>query len=128
MGAETYALGYQNHSNRGLEWTQPSNEDLLPGLDAERLVVVPISFVHEQSETLVELDEDLRELAESHGKDFIRVPVPHDSDLLVEAWADLVEAMSAEPVARSSTPGPPLVRCLCRPIEGTYCLNGARFD
>src|SRR5262249_60424771 len=60
-----------------LEWTGPSTEDEIrrAGVDGVPLVVVPISFVSEHSETLVELDMDYRELAErSGGPGYYRVP------------------------------------------------------
>lgn len=137
LGVDDYAVGYQNHSNRGIEWTAPSNEELLPTLEARRLVVVPISFIHEQSETLVELDEDLRELAEEHGKQVIRVPVPFDSTRLIRTLADLVEPFldpnaddGAAGEERKRGPGAPggieLRPCQCRPKSGAWCLNGDR--
>lgn len=137
LGVDGYALGYQNHANRGIEWTEPSNEDLLPTLEANRLVVVPISFIHEQSETLVELDEDLRQLAEAHGMQMVRVPVPFDAPVLTVALADLVESAlekmeDGQPkaneaqVSEAKPPGPhPALRpCQCRP--GAWCLNADR--
>jgi ferrochelatase len=134
IGVDRYVIGYQNHSNRGVPWTSPSNEDLLPELDATCIVVVPISFIHEQSETLVELDEDLMELAAGLGKRLVRVPVPHDAASLTAALADLVEPFldtgQAGPAAAASPApsAPTLVRCVCRPEPGSFCLNGARLD
>ncbi|MFW6152950.1 MAG: ferrochelatase, partial [Halobacteriota archaeon] len=78
IGAETYHLGYQNHASRGVEWTEPEVEDVVEAVDADRLVVEPVSFIHEQSETLSELDIELAEDAEAAGKELIRVPIPHD--------------------------------------------------
>lgn len=141
LGVHDYALGYQNHANRGIEWTTPSNEDLLPTLDANRLVVVPISFIHEQSETLVELDEDFRALVEQHGMQMVRVPVPFDAPPLIRALADLVEAALAQgeggggptkaseaKASKAKPPGPtPHLRpCQCRPGDDVWCLNGDR--
>ncbi|MGD8496921.1 MAG: ferrochelatase [Gemmatimonadales bacterium] len=140
LGVADYDLGYQNHANRGIEWTAPSNEDLLPGVDADVLVVVPISFIHEQSETLVELDEDLRELAEANGKKMIRVPVPFDATSLTHALADLVESAlektengngaatraSEAKASKAKPPGLTLRPCQCRPGENTWCLNADR--
>lgn len=137
LGVDGYVLGYQNHANRGIEWTEPSNEDLLPTLEADRLVVVPISFIHEQSETLVELDEDLRQLAKAHGMETVRVPVPFDAPALTAAFADLVESAlekmeAGQPKANEAKaseakpPGPrPTLRpCQCR--SGAWCLNADR--
>ena len=116
LGDVKYVLGYQNHGNRPIPWVEPDNETLMPSLDADRVVVVPISFIQEQSETLSELDHDLSDLARSQGLDFYRVPVPHDSPALLELMADLVEAALA-------SPGAELLRgCNCNP--GAWCTNG----
>lgn len=92
-----YELGYQNHTNRTkVEWTEPSNQDLMPTLEADDVVVVPVSFVHEQSETLDELDLELRELVEQLGMGFHRVATPHDHPDMGAVLADLViDALNA---------------------------------
>ncbi len=121
LGVSAYEIGYQNHSNRGIEWTTPSNEDLLPTLEADTLVVVPISFIHEQSETLVELDEDFAELAGEHGMSIVRVPVPWAADGVRTTLADLVQSLLG-----TESHSPPLRPCRCRESDGTWCLNGDR--
>jgi len=52
-----------------LEWIGPATDDEVrrAGKDGVALVVAPISFVSEHSETLVELDLDYRRLAEASG-------------------------------------------------------------
>src|SRR5262249_12039893 len=60
-----------------LEWIGPSTDDEIrrAGIDGVPVVVVPISFVSEHSETLVELDLDYREVAERSGVPaYSRVP------------------------------------------------------
>jgi ferrochelatase len=91
LGVEAYDLGYQNHANRpGVEWTGPAIEDVLRSVRAERVVVVPISFMQEQSETLYELDTELREVADVEAVGFHRVPVPHADPAFATLLADLV--------------------------------------
>ena len=122
LGVETYELGYQNHENREVAWTRPEVEAVVEDLDAARVVVEPVSFMHEQSETLSELDVELREEAEAAGLAFHRVPIPYDDDRFVAALADLLE-----PFARGFDPGYyNLRRCQCRDSPGTYCLNAPR--
>jgi ferrochelatase len=120
LGVARYTLGYQNHSNRGVEWTGPDVEAAVTRLAGERsdVVVDAVSFVHEQSETLGELDIDLRGAAEALGLRFHRVPVRHDADELPGVFADLVETSLGERAARMPLPGP----CICRP-GATVCLN-----
>jgi ferrochelatase len=119
LDAPSYELGYQNHENRDVEWTTPDVEDVIETVDADRVVVEPVSFMHEQSETLSELDVELREEAEERGLDFHRVPIPYDDDRFVGALADLVEPFVAgyDPAYAN------LRQCECRPEPGTVCLN-----
>jgi ferrochelatase len=122
LDVEEYTLGYQNHANRDVPWTEPDVEEALESIDADRVVVEPMSFLHEQSETLFELDVELREAAEALGLDFHRVPVPHDDPRLAAIVADLLE-----PFLAGFDPGFHQLRpCQCRPAENTYCLNAPR--
>lgn len=60
-----------------LQWIKPSTEDEIArgGADNVPLVVVPIAFVSEHSETLVELDIEYGELAHEKGvSHYARVP------------------------------------------------------
>jgi ferrochelatase len=111
VDAPDYALGYQNHTNRpGVEWTQPDVGHVIEEIEARRVVVDPVSFMHEQSETLAELDHELRGEAEARGLEFHRVPIPYAAPAFIDVLADLVEG------------GVELRRCRCR--EGAWCLNG----
>ncbi|MFP4530224.1 MAG: ferrochelatase [Halodesulfurarchaeum sp.] len=119
LDLEEYTLGFQNHANRDIAWTEPDIETALESVDAERVVVEPMSFLHEQSETLHELDIELREEAEALGMEFFRVPVPHDDSRLGAVIGDLLEPFLAnfEPSYHQLRP------CQCRDADGTYCLN-----
>ena len=119
LGVTEYELGYQNHTNRGIAWTSPSNEELVPTVAADRLVVVPISFIHEQSETLVELDEDFAELAHKHDMSVLRVPVPWAAESLLSTLADVAQALISGTAAGIS-----LRPCRCRESGSAWCLNG----
>ncbi len=119
LGVEEFTLGFQNHANRDIPWTEPEIEDAIRSVDAERIVVEPMSFLHEQSETLSELDIELKEEADELGLDFYRVPVPHDDPRLYSVMADIVEPFLAD-----FDPGYYQLRhCQCRDKPGTVCLN-----
>jgi ferrochelatase len=120
VGASDYRIGYQNHTNRPLAWTQPDIDEVIREIDAARVIVVPIAFMREQSETLAELDDELREVAEEVGLEFHRVPVPYRAAQLIALLADLVEPLLADagPDRAGLTP------CLCRP--GALCLRGVK--
>ena len=120
LGVDTWTLGYQNHTNRGIAWTPPDIEtalERLPGVG--KILVDPVSFMHEQSETLMELDVDLAGHAAALGREFRRVAVPHDDGAFAEVLADLaLAALGRDPPAL-----PPRTSCRCRP--GTeICFNG----
>ena len=123
-----YAVGFQNHTNRRIDWTWPDNEERIETLTERCLVVDAVSFIHEQSETLDELDRELREAVEAMDKKMYRVPVPHDDPRFAGVLADLVgHALGQSSAAdQSSATDPALAPCRCRPVPGTWCTNGAR--
>jgi ferrochelatase len=81
-----------------LKWIGPATdaEIRLAGKDRVPLVVTPIAFVSEHSETLVELDQDYRRLAEECGVPlYIRVPTVGATPRFVGALAALVHRAQA---------------------------------
>ena len=87
-----WTLCYQSRVGP-LEWVGPSTDDELRRAGAEGIavVVVPIAFVSEHSETLVELDIEYRELAEEAGvTKYVRVPALGDGATYIEGLARLV--------------------------------------
>ena len=122
LGISDYTLGYQNHTNRDIEWTAPEVGTVIREVDAARVIVDAVSFMHEQSETLAELDGDLRGIAEGAGLEFHRIPIPHDDPAFAELLADLVEdVIRPEPIMGELG----LRRCLCRATPSTFCLNAS---
>lgn len=85
-----------------LEWIKPYTEDEIrrAGADGKHLVVVPIAFVSEHSETLVELDIEYRELADECGvKGYSRVATADDHPAFISGLAGLVSQALQEDVA-----------------------------
>lgn len=120
LGIADYAIGYQNHTNRpGVKWTRPDIASVVTQIEAETIVVDGVAFIHEQSESLAELDHDLRATAEARGLRFFRVPIPHGDARLAVVLADVVEPLILDRAADSS-----LRPCRCRERPGVYCLNG----
>jgi len=73
---DDWLVSYQSRVGP-LEWIGPSTEDEIKraGRDGVALVILPIAFVSEHSETLVELDIEYKEVADQAGvKTYIRVP------------------------------------------------------
>lgn len=76
-----------------LKWIGPSTEDEIAraGRDKAAVVLVPIAFVSEHSETLVELDMEYRELAEKEGVPaYLRVETVGTDPAFIGGLADLV--------------------------------------
>jgi len=75
------------------KWIGPSTEDELEraGHDKVAVLVVPIAFTSEHSETLVELDVEYREEAEKFGiPAYFRAPAQNSDPAFIASLADLV--------------------------------------
>ncbi|MCI5050164.1 MAG: ferrochelatase [Rickettsiales bacterium] len=82
-----------------LKWIGPSTEDEIEraGKDSKSIVLVPIAFVSEHSETLVELDIEYKELADHAGvKNYIRVPTVMDDPDFIKGLANLCLSVGTE--------------------------------
>ncbi len=88
---------YQSRVGR-LEWLRPYTEDALKtaGKEGVPVVVVPIAFTSEHSETLVELDIEYRELAEEAGvPDYIRVETVRADAVFIDGLVSAVTNVMA---------------------------------
>ena len=89
-----YATCYQSRATPQ-KWIEPSTEAEIERAahDKVALLVVPIAFVSEHSETLVELDVEYRELAEKEGvPGYFRTPAQNSDAGFIDALAELVQA------------------------------------
>jgi ferrochelatase len=89
---DDWRLCYQSREATGSRWLGPTLEAEIHSAAASgtALLVVPLSFVSEHSETLVELDVEMAELAEKTGvPGFFRVPAPGCAPELIAALAAL---------------------------------------
>lgn len=102
-----WAICYQSRVGP-LEWIGPSLDAELvrAAHDQVALVLVPIVFVSEHSETLVELDIEARAEAERLGVPvFVRVPTVSTAPAFIESLAVMVERVLADPDAGTVSPG-----------------------
>ncbi len=102
-----YTLAYQSRVGP-VEWLQPYTDEAIKELAAkgiEELVVVPISFVSEHIETLEEIDQEYREVAEEAGIHvFARVPALDSDPTFIKALGDLVQqAINDPPISFGET-------------------------
>ena len=97
-GHDDWAVCYQSRVGP-LKWIGPSTEDELAraAKDGTGVIVVPIAFVSEHSETLVELDVEYRELADALGLTvYIRVPAIGIHPAFIEGLAEAVRQVRAD--------------------------------
>lgn len=91
------------------KWIGPSTEEELKraGADKVAVLVVPIAFVSEHSETLVELDIEYREEAAEFGVPaYFRSPAQNSDPGFIAALADLVRHARASERSLCSFRGP----------------------
>jgi len=113
-----WVLCYQSRVGR-LKWIDPSTDQEVRRAGADRvpLVVCPIAFVSEHSETLVEIEIEYRHMAEQAGVPrFERVPAVGTHPDFIAALVSLVRAALSRPPGVCSSIG----RRFC-PAAATGC-------
>ena len=86
-------LAYQSKVGP-MKWLTPSLEEKLHSLENKKVIIVPIAFTIDNSETDFELDIEYREVAEEIGFESYRVAsCPNDSDLFVDALQEIYTKM-----------------------------------
>lgn len=109
LGGETldWQVCYQSRATPQ-KWLDPSTEDALEAAvrDKVAVLVVPIAFVSEHSETLVELDVEYRELAERKGiAGYHRAPAQNSDPAFIAALATAVHHARARGTGTCSFSG-----------------------
>ncbi len=88
-----YVICYQSRVGP-LEWIGPATEDEIvrAGKDGKSIIMTPVAFVSEHSETLVELDIEYAEEAKTAGVPrYLRVPTVTDNSAFIDGLAGLVK-------------------------------------
>jgi protoporphyrin/coproporphyrin ferrochelatase len=83
-----------------LKWIGPATDAEIrrAGAAGKGLIIAPIAFVSEHSETLVELDIEYRHLADQSGVPrYVRVPTVDAAESFIAGLAQLVRAADEEP-------------------------------
>jgi protoporphyrin/coproporphyrin ferrochelatase len=84
-------LAYQSKVGP-LKWLDPSLEDMLKNFKEQKVIIYPIAFIVDNSETDFELDIEYREIAHEMGISEYRVcRCVNDSDEFVEAIKDIIK-------------------------------------
>jgi ferrochelatase len=87
-----WILSYQSRVGP-LKWIGPSTENIIieNSKIGKHIVLVPIAFVSEHSETLVELDIEYKEIADANGcKNYTRVPALGINEDFIKAMSELI--------------------------------------
>jgi len=86
-------LAYQSKVGP-MEWLKPSLEDKIKSVRNRGVIIFPIAFTIDNSETDFELEIEYREIAQEMGfKEYRVCRCPNDSDLFVDALQEIYEKM-----------------------------------
>ncbi len=86
-------LAYQSRLGP-MEWIRPYLEDKLAALEKKKVIIYPIAFTIDNSETEFELDVEYREKADGMGFETFRVAkAPNDHPRFIESLARLYRSM-----------------------------------
>ena len=86
-------LAYQSRLGP-LEWIRPYLDDKLKSLKKKKVIIYPIAFTIDNSETEFELEVEYREIAEEIGFEEYRVAkAPNDHPLFVKCITNIYESM-----------------------------------
>jgi ferrochelatase len=118
-----YRISYQSKVTP-VKWIGPDTESeiIKASNEKEAIILVPIAFVSEHSETLIELDIEYREKIDEKKVKYIRVPALGVQREYIKALANLVKSFSAE--KKSLVSSDKMFR-IC-PSEHTKCICGNR--
>ena len=83
-------LAYQSKVGP-MKWLEPSLEDMLKNFKEQKVIIYPIAFIVDNSETDFELDIEYREVAHELGiKEYKVCRCVNDSDDFIEAIKDII--------------------------------------
>jgi len=117
-----WILSYQSRVGP-LKWIGPSTEDIIieNSKIGKHIVLVPIAFVSEHSETLVELDIEYKEIADANGcKNYTRVPALGTNTDFIKAMSELIIKKNEYKINDSLYP--PKIQCPSN-FKKCPCLN-----
>jgi ferrochelatase len=117
-----WILSYQSRVGP-LKWIGPSTEDIIVENSkvGKHIVLVPIAFVSEHSETLVELDIEYKEIADANGcTNYTRVPALGINEDFIKAMSELI--IKKNEYKFSENLYPPKIQCPSN-FKKCPCLN-----
>ena len=91
-GIKSFETAYQSKVGP-VKWMQPAMIDILESYkdkNIDNIIIVPISFISDHIETLIELDEQLMPILKNAGKNIVRIESLNDSPDFIEALSDVI--------------------------------------
>lgn len=87
-----YKITYQSRVGP-MKWLEPYTEKEIEEACKENktIIIVPIAFVSEHSETLVELDMEYAEIAKKHNIEYLRVETLNNCGIFISGLAEMVK-------------------------------------
>ena len=92
LGLINWEISYQSKT-RFVKWVSPSTESVLQKLailNINNVIIVPISFISDHIETLIELDKEIIPSALKNGIKVVRTKSLNDDNDFVEAVTDII--------------------------------------
>jgi len=117
-----WILSYQSRVGP-LKWIGPSTDDVIVENSkiGKHIVLVPIAFVSEHSETLVELDIEYKKLATDNGCiQYTRVPALGTNEHFIKAMSELI--INKDEHKLNENFYPPKIQCPSN-FKKCHCLN-----
>jgi ferrochelatase len=117
-----WTLSYQSRVGP-LKWIGPSTEDIIieNSKIGKHIVLVPIAFVSEHSETLVELDIEYKEIADANGcKNYTRIPALGINEDFIKTMSELIIKKNEYKINENLCP--PKIQCPSN-FKKCPCLN-----
>ena len=88
---ESINLAYQSKVGP-MKWLEPSLDSMLENFKDKKVLIYPIAFIIDNSETVFELDIEYKEIAQELGvSDYKVVKCMNDSDKFIEVVSDLIK-------------------------------------
>ena len=86
-----YKVTYQSRVG-SLKWLEPNTEDeiKIAGGANKSLIIIPVAFVSEHVETLVELDIEYKKIADYYKIGYIRIPTLSTNNLFIKSLANMI--------------------------------------
>jgi ferrochelatase len=86
-----YKITYQSKVG-SLKWLDPNTEDeiKIAGTENKSLIIIPVAFISEHVETLVELDIEYKKMADIYKINYIRIPTLSTNELFIKSLVNMI--------------------------------------